>query len=86
VSNFESNCEYIRCLYSQKLLIFNCGERVAFLIGLLLTSIMMSIVASAVNTVIVCFAEAPEEFQLNHPRLSDELRAAWQDMYPSEFI
>jgi len=46
----------------------------------------MSIVASAVNTVIVCFAEAPEEFQLNHPRLSDELRAAWQDMYPSEFI
>jgi len=59
---------------------------VAFLIGLLLTSIMMSIVASAVNTVIVCFAEAPEEFQLNHPRLSDELRAAWLDMYPSEFI
>jgi hypothetical protein len=56
------------------------------MVGLLLTSIMMSIVASAVNTVIVCFAEAPNEFQDNHPRLSDELRLAWRSMYPDEFM
>jgi hypothetical protein len=59
---------------------------ISFLVGLLLTSIMMSIVASAVNTVIVCFAEAPNEFQMNHPRLSDELRVAWRSMYPEEFM
>jgi len=58
---------------------------ISFLVGLLLTSIMMSIVASAVNTVIVCFAEAPNEFEQNHRWLSDELRVAWRSMYPEEF-
>jgi hypothetical protein len=44
----------------------------------------MSIVSSAVNTVIVCFAEAPAEFEQNHPILSQEMRAAWREAWPAE--
>lgn len=44
----------------------------------------MSIVASAVNTVIVCFAEAPNEFQNNHPELSNEMRETWKATWPNE--
>jgi hypothetical protein len=42
----------------------------------------MSVIGSAVNTVIVCFAEGPAEFQRNHPRLSEKMRAAWLQAYP----
>jgi len=44
----------------------------------------MSVVGSAVNTVIVCFAEAPNEFQRNHPELSEEMRATWRQAWPVE--
>lgn len=64
------------------------GGSVGFLIGIftgfVLASTLMSVVGSAVNTVIVCFAEAPAEFQLNHPQLSNEMRAAWTQAWPAE--
>jgi len=53
-----------------------------FIAGLVLSSILMSTLSSAVNTVIVCFAEAPAEFEANHPELSSQMREAWLDMYP----
>lgn len=56
-----------------------------FLIGLVVISITMSVIASAVNTVIVCFADAPSEFQSNHPELSNKMRAAWLGAYPDSF-
>jgi ABC-type dipeptide/oligopeptide/nickel transport system permease component len=59
---------------------------VSFVVGLLLTSVIMSVVASAVNTVIVCFAEDPAVFQVNHPQLSENLRVAWRSSYPAEFF
>jgi hypothetical protein len=46
----------------------------------------MSVVASAVDTVIVCFAEAPAELQLNHPHLSNQMVQAWRLVYPEEFV
>lgn len=49
---------------------------VRFIIGSVLTSTLMTLVSSAVNTVIVCYAEAPAEFQRNHPKLSDDMRMA----------
>ena len=55
----------------------------AFLTGFLIASILMSVVGSAVNTVIVCFAEAPREFEQNHPSLSARVRAAWTQAWPS---
>jgi hypothetical protein len=45
----------------------------------------MTLVSSAVNTVIVCYAEAPAEFQVNHPKLSEDMRATWRQAWPSEF-
>lgn len=53
--------------------------------GFILCSTLFGLVSSAVNTVIVCFAEAPAEFQANHPQLSQQMVLAWRDAYPDEF-
>jgi hypothetical protein len=42
----------------------------------------MGSIASAVNAVIVLFAEAPAEFQQNYPELSNQMRTAWSDAFP----
>ena len=55
------------------------------LIGTAMAYILMSVVASAVDTVVVAFAEAPMEFERNHPGLSSQLVAAWREVYPEEF-
>lgn len=57
---------------------------VAFIIGLVISTILMSAVDSASNTIIVCFAEAPAEGQANHPELSEDMVDAWKKIYPSE--
>jgi len=54
-----------------------------FIAGLVLSSILMSTIASAVNTVIVCFAEGPAEFEANHPELSRRMRETWLEFYPN---
>ena len=56
----------------------------SFLIGLVIAAILLSVVDSSVNTVLVSFAEAPMEFQENHPQLSSEMRDAWRKVYPAE--
>jgi len=53
-----------------------------FLIGIVMCSILMGTIASAVNATIVLFAEAPAEFQQNYPDLSNNMRAAWQRAWP----
>lgn len=58
---------------------------VGFVVGCGLTATLMTLVSSAVNTVIVCYAEAPAEFQRNHPKLSEDMREAWRAAWPSEF-
>ena len=58
------------------------GFLVGFLIGFLFAVIFMGVVDSAIGTVIVCYAEAPAEFQMNHPELATEMRAAWMQAYP----
>jgi hypothetical protein len=55
------------------------------LIGFVISSTLFSLVSSAVNSVIVCYAEAPAEFQANHPQLSEQMRAAWREAYPVDF-
>jgi uncharacterized membrane protein len=62
--------------------LFYALKSFGFIVGLVLCSILMSVIGSAVNTVIVCFAEGPAEFQRNHPRLSEKMRAAWLQAYP----
>jgi hypothetical protein len=55
---------------------------IGFLAGFLFASIIMSVVGSGVNTVIVCYAEDPAAFEMNHPQLSSEMRAAWTQVWP----
>lgn len=54
----------------------------SFMIGFSLSMITMGVVQSAVDTVIVCFAEAPNEFQNNHPALAQQMMVAWRQVYP----
>ena len=62
---------------------------VSFLIGCMfgyaVSATLFSIVSSAVNTVIVCYAEAPNEFQANHPELANRMRDSWRQAWPNEF-
>lgn len=58
------------------------GLFLGFLVGMVVCSILMSVVGSAADTVLVCFAESPAEFEANHPVLSRELRAAWREAWP----
>lgn len=53
-----------------------------FMIGLVVCSVALSTIGSGVNAVIVLFAEAPAEFQQNHPQLSEQMRNAWSLVYP----
>lgn len=52
------------------------------LIGLVLNSIVFSVVNSSMNTVLVCFASSPVDFERNHPELSSEMRSAWREVWP----
>jgi hypothetical protein len=56
-----------------------------FCIGTAIAFILMSVVASAVDTVIVTFAEAPLDFERNHPGLHRQMVTAWEHVYPDEF-
>jgi len=56
----------------------------SFLIGVVISAITLSVVDSSVDTVLVSFAEAPLEFEENHPELSSEMREAWRQVYPAE--
>jgi hypothetical protein len=64
-----------------------CGnaDSIGFVLGWVMCATLFSIVSSAVNTVIVCYAESPNEFQANHPQLSNHMRAAWRQAWPVEF-
>ena len=56
-----------------------------FILGYAMAATLFAVVNSAVDTVIVCYAEAPNEFQVNHPQLSDRMRDAWRRAWPDEF-
>jgi hypothetical protein len=58
---------------------------VPFLLGTAMASVFMGVVESAVDTVVVCFAEAPLEFERNHPGLYAQMANSWRQVYPEEF-
>jgi len=56
-----------------------------FVCGIILSSIFFSVVNSAVDTVVVCFAESPNMLRVNQqPEISEQLIDAWQKVYPTE--
>jgi len=51
---------------------------VGSVLGYVLSNILLlGVVGSAVNTILVCFAAGPFEFDKLHPRLSREMREVW---------
>ena len=68
---------------------FGATTLISFLIGCMvgyaISATLFSVVSSATNTVIVCYAEAPNEFQANHPELSNRMRDSWRQAWPNEF-
>jgi hypothetical protein len=58
---------------------------ICFFVGASMAIILMGVVLSAVDTVIVSFAEAPAEFETNHPALHQNMVEKWRVAYPDEF-
>ena len=50
-----------------------------FILGLMVCSIVLSVIDAAVCTVFVCFAEAPEALQQNSPELHGEMVKCWTE-------
>jgi hypothetical protein len=57
----------------------------AFVVGILLSSLVFQIVGSSVDTIIVLYAEAPNECQQNHPELAREMNETWSRAWPDVF-
>ena len=55
---------------------------IGFIVGYGMCDTLFLVVSSAVNAVIVCYADAPSEFQMNHPELAAEMRASWSQAWP----
>ena len=52
------------------------------MVGIVLSTVLFSIIESSVCAVIVCFAGSPVEFHRNYPELSHEMRHAWKEVWP----
>ena len=54
-----------------------------FLFGIIVCSIMMSVVRGAVNTLIVCWADSPSRLEANHPEATKEMAETWSAVFPA---
>merc|ERR1719276_712456 len=57
------------------------GFVVGFFIGLILSGIFMGLLSSAVDAVIVCYAEAPKELEDQHPAIAEEMSRTWTEAW-----
>jgi hypothetical protein len=57
----------------------------ALLIGFLLSGLVFQVLVSAVDSIIVLYAEAPQEFAENHPELAREMQETWTQAWPDIF-
>jgi hypothetical protein len=57
----------------------------ALFVGMLMSSLVFGVLVSAVDSIIVLFAEAPREFKENHPALAQEMEDAWTQAWPDVF-
>lgn len=55
---------------------------IGFIVGFILSGIMMGVLSGAVDSIIVCYAEAPTEFKENHPDLHREMEDTWTAAWP----
>mmetsp|Transcript_28741 Transcript_28741/g.61279 ORF Transcript_28741/g.61279 Transcript_28741/m.61279 type:complete len:575 (+) Transcript_28741:166-1890(+) len=57
------------------------GFVVGFFVGLTLSGVFMGLLSSAVDAVIVCYAEAPAELESSHPIIAEEMSRTWSDAW-----
>lgn len=68
--------------YATKLSLIWHTYSIGFMVGVVLSIVLFSIIDSSVCAVIVCFAGSPVEFHRNHQELSHEMRHAWREVWP----
>jgi hypothetical protein len=59
---------------------------VPFFIGAAMSTIVVGVISSAVDTILVTFCEAPQDFERNHPGLHRQMTAAWRQVYPETVL
>ena len=52
--------------------------------GLVSSIVVLRVVSSAVDSVVVCFAESPNELRANHSYIARRMIDAWRLAYPSD--
>lgn len=71
--------------YVLRLEVAGAAFGIGFIVGFILTSILLGVVGSGVNTVVVCYAEDPKAFEDNHTELSIRMRESWRLAFPNDF-
>jgi len=56
---------------------------ISFLAGVIISSIMMSVIQGAVKTIIVCYADNPNKLLENHREETTKMTEAWKSVYPN---
>jgi len=70
-------------LYIIYLNIYHLHEyRVCFIVGLIVSATMATIIQSAVKSIIVCYADHPHKLYENHPDGTTELTEAISSVFP----
>ena len=54
-------------------------------VGYYFSATALQVLSSSVDTIIVLYAEAPNEYQENHPELAREMHETWRRAWPENF-
>lgn len=57
------------------------GFVVGFFIGVVMSSIFLGLLSSAVDAIIVCYAESPQELHENHHEIAQEMSQTWSEAW-----
>ncbi|KAL7475575.1 hypothetical protein ACHAW6_001491, partial [Cyclotella cf. meneghiniana] len=57
------------------------GFVVGFFVGLLFSGVFMGLLSSAVDAIIVCYAEAPNELHDSHPAIAQKMHLTWSEAW-----
>ena len=60
-------------------------KSIYFLFHFLIYSTLLNVNLFLLKIVLVCYAEDPNAFQANHTELSNKMRDAWRQAWPTEF-
>jgi hypothetical protein len=63
-------------------LVYSIYFYVAFIISLINSNLLLSVIGAASDTAIVCFAEASCELDVNHPELSAMMHETYAQAWP----